>query len=94
MDHTEVANVVLLNKVNTILQGELEDTKLLVAALNPRSKIVTTSFGKVQRLDEIIVISKGEGVAMDGVVNDHKEFVTAEDTEASRKGLSSADGRQ
>ncbi|KAL7526194.1 hypothetical protein ACHAXR_001370, partial [Thalassiosira sp. AJA248-18] len=76
VEQTEVADVVLLNKID-ILQGELEDTTQIVKSLNPRAKLIATSFGKVKKLNEIIAVSKGEGVAMDGVVDDHKEYVTA-----------------
>jgi len=75
VEQTEVADLVLLNKVD-ILEGDLEDTKQIVTALNPRAKIISTSFGKAN-LDDILGITNGEGVAIDGVVDDHKEFVNA-----------------
>ena len=78
VEQTEVADVVLLNKID-IAQGELEDTKQIVSALNPRAKVIATSFGKVKTLDDILAVSKGEGVAIDGVVDDHKDYVTAVD---------------
>lgn len=78
VEQTEVADVVLLNKID-IAQGELEDTKQIVTALNPRAKVIATSFGKVKRLNDILAVSKGEGVAIDGVVDDHKDYVTAVD---------------
>ena len=78
VEQTEVADVVLLNKID-IAQGELEDTKQIVTALNPRAKVIATSFGKVKTLDDILAVSKGEGVAIDGVVDDHKDYVTAVD---------------
>jgi len=78
VEQTEVADVVLLNKID-ILQGKLQDTKDIVTALNPRAKIISTSFGKIERLEDILGIMEGEGVAMDGVVDDHKDYVSAAD---------------
>jgi G3E family GTPase len=74
VEQTEVADVLVLNKIDI---GELEDTKQVVAALNPRAKIIATSFGKINQLNEILHYSKGEGVAMGGVVDDHKDYVAA-----------------
>ncbi|ACI64885.1 predicted protein, partial [Thalassiosira pseudonana CCMP1335] len=73
VEQTEVADVLLLNKVD-ILNGKLEDVKDVVNALNPRAKVLTTSFGKVD-LNEILAYSKGDGVAIEGVVDDHKDYV-------------------
>jgi len=78
IEQTEVADIILLNKVD-ILQGKLQDTKDIVTALNPRAKIISTSFGKIERLKDILGITEGEGVAMDGVVDDHKDYVSAAD---------------
>lgn len=77
VEQTEVADVVLLNKIDILQGGILEDTKQVVAALNPRAKVLATSYGKVPHLKDIIAVTKGEGVAMDGVVDDHKDFVSA-----------------
>ena len=80
VEQTEVADLVLLNKID-IVHGGLEDTQQLVRVLNPRAKILSTSFGKIGKLSEILAISNGEGVAMDGVVDDHKDFVTAAESQ-------------
>jgi G3E family GTPase len=80
VEQTEVADVVLLNKVD-LLPGKLADVEQLVAALNPRAKILATKFGKIDSLDEILAYTKGQGVAIDGVVDDHKDFVKAADAQ-------------
>mmetsp|Transcript_7188 Transcript_7188/g.10599 ORF Transcript_7188/g.10599 Transcript_7188/m.10599 type:complete len:624 (-) Transcript_7188:39-1910(-) len=80
VEQTEVADVILLNKVD-LLPGQLSDVEELVAALNPRAKILTTKFGKIDNLDEILAYTKGQGVAIDGVVDDHKDFVKAADAQ-------------
>lgn len=80
VEQTEVADVLLLNKVD-ILNGKLEDVKDVVNALNPRAKVLTTSFGKVD-LNEILAYSKGDGVAIEGVVDDHKDYVSAAEAQS------------
>ncbi|KAL7438697.1 hypothetical protein ACHAXH_003545, partial [Discostella pseudostelligera] len=63
VEQTEVADVIVLNKID-ILSGDLDDTKQVISALNPRAKIISTSFGKVNKLEEIMSVSKGDGVAI------------------------------
>jgi G3E family GTPase len=74
VEQTEVADIVVLNKIDI---GEFDGAKQIVAALNPRSKIIATTFGKIKQLDDILHYSKGEGVATGGVVDDHKDYVAA-----------------
>ena len=80
VEQTEVADVVLLNKMD-LLPGKLVDVEELVAALNPRAKVLATKFGKIDNLDNILACTKGQGVAIDGVVDDHKDFVKAADAQ-------------
>lgn len=80
VEQSEVADVVLLNKVD-LLPGKLADVEELVSALNPRAKILATKFGKIDKLDDILACTKGQGVAIDGVVDDHKDFVKAADAQ-------------
>lgn len=80
VEQTEVADVVLLNKVD-LLPNKVSDVKELVGALNPRAKILGTKFGKIDNLDDILACTKGQGVAIDGVVDDHKDFVKAAESQ-------------
>ena len=50
----------------------------LVKALNPRptTRVLESSYGKVA-LSKILGVAKGEGVALSGAVDDHREFITA-----------------
>ncbi|KAL7517950.1 hypothetical protein ACHAWX_002821 [Stephanocyclus meneghinianus] len=80
VEQTEVADVILLNKID-LLDGNVKEVKEIVAALNPRAKLLATSFGQIDRLGEILGCSRGNGVVIDGVVDDHKHFVEAADTE-------------
>jgi G3E family GTPase len=74
VEQTEVADIVVLNKIDI---GEFDGAKQIVTALNPRSKIIATTFGKIKQLDEILHYSNGEGMATGGVVDDHKDYVAA-----------------
>jgi G3E family GTPase len=78
IEQTEVADVILLNKID-LASGRISQVKEIIAALNPRAKVIATSFGKIQRLNEILAYSGGNGVAIDGVVDDHKDYVKAVD---------------
>ena len=81
VEQTEVADVILLNKVD-ILKAEgdgdvIDDVESVVKALNPRATIHRTEFGVVERLEDILGVAGGSGVADAGVVDDHRDFVDA-----------------
>lgn len=80
VEQTEVADVILLNKVDLLnKESDLQEVREITTALNPRARVVVTSFGKIGSLDEVLGYSRGKGVAIDGVVDDHKEYVSAAD---------------
>ena len=76
VEQTEVADVILLNKMD-LLEGKIENVKQVITALNPRAKVMMTYFGKIEKLDEVLAFANGDGVAMEGVVDDHKDYVVA-----------------
>lgn len=78
VEQTEVADVILLNKAD-LVDGKIDEVKETIAALNPRAKVLATSFGKIDTLKDILAYSNGEGVVIDGVVDDHKDYVNAAD---------------
>ncbi|KAL7469974.1 hypothetical protein ACHAXS_010222 [Conticribra weissflogii] len=80
VEQTEVADVILLNKMD-LLSGEIEHLKQVITALNPRAKVISTTFGRIERLDDVLASARGGGVAIDGVVDDHKDFVIASDSQ-------------
>jgi G3E family GTPase len=80
VEQTEVADVILLNKIDLLDRNAFVEVKETVAALNPRAKVLPTSFGKIEMLNEVLAYSKGNGVAIDGVVDDHKDYVKAADS--------------
>ena len=44
--------------------------------MNPRAKIVTTSFGKLS-INSVLGVAEGKGVVQAGVVDDHRDYVNA-----------------
>jgi G3E family GTPase len=75
---TETADLLVLNKQDLVDDVELSRLKEIVAALNPRAKVLVTSFGQVgENLDQVLGIAKGQGVAISGAVDDHRDYVLA-----------------
>lgn len=46
-DQVEFANVIILNKTDLVSEGELKELKEIISKLNPKAKIVNSSFSKV-----------------------------------------------
>jgi G3E family GTPase len=77
VSQTETADLVILNKIDLLADDdELARLKEIVAALNPRAKSLTTSFGSVA-ITDVLGVAKGDGVALAGAVDDHRDYVTA-----------------
>ena len=72
---TETADVVLLNKVD-LVEEDLSQISQVVTALNPRAKIYETQYGKID-LDKILGVAGGQGAVEAGIVDDHRDAVTA-----------------
>jgi G3E family GTPase len=99
---TETADVILLNKCDLLSEDESDvaDKKLqrlrdLIKALNPRltTIVLESSYGKVP-LSSILGVAKGNGVAISGAVDDHREFVdaaVAADTAAATTTVAASD---
>lgn len=52
-DQVEFANVIILNKTDLVAEEQLNELKEIIAKLNPKAKIVTSSFSKVALTDII-----------------------------------------
>jgi G3E family GTPase len=76
VSQTETADVVLLNKEDLSDNETVERIQQIVLALNPRACVIRTEYGKVP-IDAVLGAAKGMGVAMAGVVDDHKDSVQA-----------------
>mmetsp|Transcript_22210 Transcript_22210/g.32793 ORF Transcript_22210/g.32793 Transcript_22210/m.32793 type:complete len:597 (-) Transcript_22210:1794-3584(-) len=80
---TETADVVLLNKVDLAEDTSSKDEEKvtdqirnIVKALNPRATIHETTYGQIQ-LQNILGVAGGNGVVEAGIVDDHRDSVTA-----------------
>ena len=77
VSQTETADIVLLNKVDLVDEKELAGIGEIVQALNPRAKVMQTSFGQLESLHSVLGVGRGIGVVQAGVVDDHKDAVHA-----------------
>ena len=73
---TETADVVVLNKQDLVDPAQIQELEEMVHALNPRAHVLITSFGRVP-LTQVLGVAQGQGVAMAGAVDDHREYVQA-----------------
>jgi G3E family GTPase len=78
VSQTETADVVILNKIDLIDDGSstLDEIQDIVSALNPRARVLRTTFGVVA-LNEVIGVARGLGVVQAGIIDDHKDAVHA-----------------
>ena len=84
VEQTEVADIILLNKVDILEEEEnvdsaakLEEIENIVSSLNPRATILKTAFAAVDRLGDVLGAAKANGVVEAGVVDDHRDYVSA-----------------
>ena len=76
VSQTETADVLILNKIDLVSDETIGEIDAIVSAFNPRSHVLKTMFGKVP-LREVLGVAKGQGVAIAGIVDDHKDAVHA-----------------
>ena len=77
VDQTEVADIILLNKIDQVNSQTLSEIEAIIRALNPTATILRTEYGQVNDLDAILGAYKGLGAADSGIVDDHKDAVQA-----------------
>ena len=76
VSQTETADVLILNKIDLVSDATVGEINAIVSAFNPRSRVLKTTFGKVP-LRDVLGVAKGQGVAIAGIVDDHKDAVHA-----------------
>ena len=76
VSQTETADVLVLNKIDLVDDMTVDKTRAIVAALNPRSQVLQATFGMVS-LRDVLGVARGQGVALAGIVDDHKDAVHA-----------------
>eukprot|EP00520_Triparma_pacifica_P018102 CAMPEP_0118642692 /NCGR_PEP_ID=MMETSP0785-20121206/5969_1 /TAXON_ID=91992 /ORGANISM="Bolidomonas pacifica, Strain CCMP 1866" /LENGTH=578 /DNA_ID=CAMNT_0006534257 /DNA_START=137 /DNA_END=1870 /DNA_ORIENTATION=- len=77
ISQVEISDVILLNKVDLQDSERINLIEKVVTALNPRAKILKCSRGDVDVVMLLRSLKEGAGVADCGVVDDHKDFVSA-----------------
>lgn len=84
VEQTEVADIILLNKVDILEEEEnvdsaakLTEIENIVSSLNPRATVIKTAFAAVNRLGDVLGAAKAKGVVEAGVVDDHRDYVSA-----------------
>jgi len=97
VEQTEISDIVLMNKVDTLIDAKtgendinadgdkLSQIESIIMALNARAKIFKTKFGIVDSLHSILGAAKGDGVAVSGITDDHKDAIEALDPRAEAK---------
>ena len=76
VSQAEIADVVVLNKVDLANDVYIQKLTEIVAAINPKATVLQSAFGKIP-ISEILARAKGQGVAMSGIVDDHKDALLA-----------------
>ncbi|GMH80834.1 hypothetical protein TL16_g08715 [Triparma laevis f. inornata] len=84
VSQVETSDVILLNKVDLVDADEVERIKALVKVLNPRGRVIVCERALVD-VGDVLAVMGGDGVAVCGVVDDHKDFVAAGETQRGAK---------
>ena len=77
IDQTEVADVILLNKADTVEMQELDQINEIVKAINPSARLERTIFGKLSDINNVFDSFGGRGAADAGILDDHRDAVAA-----------------
>ena len=83
VSQTETADLIILNKCDLCPPQTIQQLQEICTALNPRAKLLQTSYGKIDDISSVLAIAKGTGVAVAGAVDDHRDYVTAATTTTS-----------
>jgi len=76
VQQTEIADVVVLNKVDAVDDDQVGMIEQIVQRLNSKATIFRARFGKIP-LTQILATAKGQGAALSGIVDDHKDAIQA-----------------
>ena len=91
VEQVEFANVILLNKVDLVSQKKLEIARTLIKTLNPKAKVLTGSYGKVD-LEAMLnthLFDMKEASESPGWLISLKDGVSVSHGEADEYGISS-----
>ncbi|CAJ1943796.1 unnamed protein product [Cylindrotheca closterium] len=76
VSQTETADLIVLNKCDLVTDDKRVELQQVVSTLNPQATVLQTSFGKLP-VKQVLGFAKGQGAAMSGDVDDHRDAVYA-----------------
>ncbi|CAM9197284.1 unnamed protein product [Pylaiella littoralis] len=82
VEQVECADVLVLNKMDTLDEGNQEILTAILMALNPHAKVIGCTYGDVG-LKEVLGVMDGRGVADSGTIDDHKDALSALENSAA-----------
>jgi G3E family GTPase len=86
VSQAETADLLVLNKVDLVNDADLKELQELLAAMNPRATIKTTSFGKLA-ITSVLGIAAGNGAVSAGTVDDHRDYISAAEAKANENSI-------
>ncbi|CAM9297425.1 unnamed protein product [Choristocarpus tenellus] len=76
VEQVECADMLVLNKMDTLEDGKEGLLMDILRALNPHASMVTCEYGNVP-LQEVLGVMEGQGIAESGSIDDHKDSLMA-----------------
>jgi G3E family GTPase len=76
VEQVECADVLVINKADTVDDEKMQLLLNVLSALNPRARVLQCSYGDVP-LDQALGCMLGTGIAESGSIDDHKETMEA-----------------
>eukprot|EP00904_Undaria_pinnatifida_P014190 jgi/Undpi1/9901/HiC_scaffold_28.g12355.m1 len=76
VEQVECADVLVLNKMDTIDEDKQELLTEILLALNPHARVIGCTYGNIG-LQEVLGVMNGQGVADSGTIDDHKDVISA-----------------
>eukprot|EP00903_Cladosiphon_okamuranus_P018046 g16607.t1 len=89
VEQVECADVLVLNKMDTLDESNQELLTGILLALNPHAKVIGCTYGNV-RLEDVLGVMDGRGVADSGTIDDHKDVISALENSAAAAAAAAA----
>ncbi|CAM9156263.1 unnamed protein product [Ectocarpus sp. 13 AM-2016] len=82
VEQVECADVLVLNKMDTLEEGKQEILTSILMALNPHARVIGCTYGNVG-IHDVLGVMDGQGVADSGTIDDHKDSMAALENNAA-----------
>ncbi|CAN0257884.1 unnamed protein product [Ectocarpus sp. 6 AP-2014] len=89
VEQVECADVLVLNKMDTLEEGKQEILTSILMALNPHARVIGCTYGNVG-IHDVLGVMDGQGVADSGTIDDHKDSMTALENNAAEAAAAEA----